>query len=250
MENFQFRNPPAVEALIDIRVTLPPETTLEKLSVFYDKVKDRFPRKENRLLWQSQFQVVLGKPPEITPPVRGPDGFLFHAADNSKIVQARLDGFTFNKLKPYQNWNSFKNEAKELWALYVKAAKPLKIQRLGLRYINSIELPFPFKELKDYILTGPEIAPEVSYPIMNYVMQIVLQNAEIGARAIVNQNIQPVINKNGIEVLPLIFDIDVMKGVNSNLNDDHIWAIFENLRNFKNEIFIKSLTEKAKELFK
>ncbi len=38
---------------------------------------------------------------ETLPSSGGPDGYLFRSPNEKKVVQVRLDGFTFNKLKPY-----------------------------------------------------------------------------------------------------------------------------------------------------
>lgn len=50
--------------------------------------------------------------------------------------------------------------------------------------------------------------------------------------------------------LPLIFDIDVIKKANFMKKESDIWMDFNLLRQFKNEIFFNSITEKTKELFK
>ena len=52
------------------------------------------------------------------------------------------------------------------------------------------------------------------------------------------------------QLLPLIFDIDVFQEMQSETNACTTWDNFEKLREFKNEIFFNSLTDKAKELFK
>ena len=48
--------------------------------------------------------------------------------------------------------------------------------------------------------------------------------------------------------IPLIFDIDVLKDTDYSKSADQIWSDLEILRNLKNDIFFKSITEKAKEL--
>lgn len=78
-------------------------------------------------------------------------------------------------------------------------------------------------------------------------MQIVIQNPEIQATAIITQTMEkPAENKR----LPLILDIDVFKETVYVDNKEEIWNDFEKLRIFKNEIFFNSITEKTKELFK
>lgn len=78
-------------------------------------------------------------------------------------------------------------------------------------------------------------------------MQIVIQNPEMQATAIITQTMEkPAENRR----LPLILDIDVFKETVYVDNKEEIWNDFEKLRIFKNEIFFNSITEKTKELFK
>ena len=161
-------------------------------------------------------------------------------------MQARLDGFTFNKLKPYEKWEIFFKEARTLWDLYIKAANPLKITRIALRYVNRIEIPLPVSDFKEYIKTIPEIAPSLPYKLERFFMQFVMPNNEIEATAIITQTIEPPAPN---QKRPLIFDIDVWKLTDYKGNTEEMWEVFEKLRMFKNEIFNESITEKAKELF-
>ena len=178
-----YKNPPIKEALLDIRVKLPAETTLGTLATFQDKIKGRFPIKEERVNWESGLQIKPGSVPEIIPPSGGAYGFFFRSETDKKIVQARRDGFTFNKLKPYDKWEIFCAEGKELWNHYLQVAKPVKVTRLAVRYINRIELPLPIKDFKEYLLTTPEIASGIPQGIAKFFMQAVIPKEDIGAAA-------------------------------------------------------------------
>lgn len=242
-----FPNAPITEALLDIRAELPSDVDIKKLESFYELVKERFPEKKQR----RSVEVKIPLPPEstsLTLPVSGrPDGYLFRSRNENKIVQARLDGFTFNKLKPYEDWKTFRSEAHIFWDIYSKQFNPKKITRIALRYINRIEVPLPMKDFKEYILTVPEIAPNIPQALSNFFMQLVIPNPEIGATAVINQTMEPITSNRGV---PLIFDIDVFKEAIYVDNQEGIWDEFEKLHIFKNEIFFNSITKKTEELFK
>lgn len=240
-----FPNAPITEALLDIRLELPKEVTLAKLESFYNDIKDRFPEKQQRISIKTGFKLSQGKPESI-PITSGPDGYLFKSPTNKKIVQARLDGFTFNKLKPYEKWDIFCSEARELWNLYFQANTPVKITRIALRYINRIEIPLPIKDFKEYILTTPEIAPNLPQGLSSFFMQLVIPNPDIEANAKITQTME---NPTGNR-LPLILDIDVFRETNYTDNKAEMWDEFKKLRSFKNEIFFNSITNKTRELFK
>ena len=72
-------------------------------------------------------------------------------------MQARLDGFTFYKLRPYQNGIRFCDEAKNFGDIILKLPNPKQITRLAVRYINRIGLSFRLVNYRN-ILTVPQVA--------------------------------------------------------------------------------------------
>lgn len=244
-ERIVFPNAPITEALLDIQVVMPKNTDLSRLATFHDAVKESYPNKRERKSWKGGFQIKEGHP-EILEPQGGPDGYLFASSDGKQIVQARLDGFTFNRLKPYDRWETFRDQARHLWQLYVPIAAPKQITKAALRYINRIEIPLPIRDFKDYIRTSPEIAPGLPQGLAKFFMQLAIPVPEIPAMALITQTIEPVTDTNK---LPLIFDIFVFHKAAFKVNGEGPWDVFEKLHDLKNDIFFKSITDKAKELF-
>jgi len=248
-EVIHFPNAPITEALLDIRVKLPGQTDLEKLATFHDAIKQQYPSKQERLAWRGHVEIKASPVPEVSQSAAGgPDGYLFTSGDGRHVVQARLDGFTFSRLKPYDKWTTLRDEAKELWQRYVQIASPDTVTRIALRYINRIEIPLPMRDFKDYILTTPEIAPDLPQGLESFFMRLVIPDPKGQAVAIVTEAVEPVDEAH--KRLPLIFDIDVFRAVAFNVQDNSMWETFEYLHDLKNEIFFKSLTPKAKELFR
>lgn len=241
-----YPNAPIVESVFDIQVEQSEGVTIEQIGTFHDCIKDRFPKIEKRSKGQAQIK-ISDKGASLDSPSFNLDGFLYSSIIEKKIVQARLDGFTFNKLKPYESWEAFSSEAHELWDLYAKIAQPIKIKRIALRYINKIEIPLPISDFKEYILTIPEIAPALPQGLANFLMMLVIPKPEIGATAVINEVMEQVTKQ---QTLPIIFDIDVFKIVSYINNYDELWKEFDQLRIFKNDIFFNSMTDKAKDLFK
>lgn len=242
----RFDKAPITEALLDMRAKLPTGVDLARLATFQDAVKDLYPTKRERTSWQSSFQLKPGEPPEIVHPSGGPDGYLFTSRDGKQIVQARLDGFTFNRLKPYDEWKSFRDEARQQWERYVEIAAPEIVSRVALRYINRIEIPMPLKDFREYVLTGPEIAPKIPQGLAGFFMRLVIPDEKSKSMAIVTQTMED----PTAQVLPLILDIDVFREAPFDVRRNDMWEVFEQLRKYKNEIFFNSITDKTKELFK
>jgi uncharacterized protein (TIGR04255 family) len=242
-----FRNAPIIEALLDIRVQLPGEVDLEKLKKIHDQIRDHFPEKQERQFLKAEIKLPTLSSSAIRPISSGADGYFFRSPSENKIVQFRLDGFTFNKLKPYETWDVFRDEARKHWDLYTRVANPLQVTRIALRYINRIDIPLPMKDFKEYILTVPEIAPNLPQALSHFFMRLVIPNEKIQATAIITQTMD---NPTETQKLPLILDIDVWREAIYGPAQLEIWNDFEKLRLFKNEVFFNSITEKTKEFFK
>lgn len=243
-----FKHAPITEALLDIQVALPDQISPETLKHFQEDIKDRFPFMEEQGILQLEVAPDEGNGPQFKQ-TEEMQGYLFRSPEEptSKVVQARMDGFTFSKLAPYESWNVFRDESHELWNRYINITHPLQVTRLGLRFINRIVLPLPFKDFHDYIRTVPEIAEGIPSALGEYFMRLVIPYVQDHAVAVLTT--VTVSSEATDKTLPLIFDIDVSITENYNPTGDELWQVFERLRRIKNEIFFNSLTKDAQELF-
>lgn len=240
-----FPNAPIVEAIIDIRTVLPSDTDTTKLAQFGEILKDHYKHREEQKYLKSNVRLhEKNKEPEIRTE-SGIKGFLFRSEEQQKVLQVQIDGFSFSKLKPYETWDLFFEEGKELWNHYVEIANPSKVVRIALRYINRIVVPADFSDFNEYLLTNPKIAENLPQSVANFFMRLTMVRPEIEAIAILTQTMEDLTGNK----LPLILDIDVVKKKEFKA-DDEIWKDFLELREFKNEIFFNSITDKTKELFK
>lgn len=239
------RRAPITEATIDVQVTLPPDVDLEQLRAFHHGLEQRFPLVEDRMRVAAVLQMHKGVAPEMSSQGPTPDGLLMRSENEALVVQARLDGFSLNKLAPYSKWDVLRGQAEEFWSRYVSVARPVGITRLAVRYINKIELQ-PGADFKESILTVPEIAPGIPQGLPEYFMRLVIPH-ESGATAIVTEASLP----PTVEAPPaMLFDIDVFRFIEipaSNFED--IWPILEELRAYKNVIFFNSITPKQMEKY-
>ena len=121
------------------------------------------------------------------------------------------------------------------------------ITRIALRYINVIALPLPIVDLKEFILTIPEVAPSLSQSLKTFFMRLEIPDEERDAIVIITETIQPPTDDGNI--LPFVFDIDAIKETEFDPSGAEVWQAFEQLRDLKNETFFNSLTYKARALF-
>lgn len=247
-DDVHYRNAPIAEAVFDVRAILPADFDCNKFENFHDEIKKEFPTKEVSLTYTGSIKIEKGQKPVCGAKESGLNGFLFKSTDGTNLIQFKTSGFTFNKLRPYDNWKSFSEDAKKYLEEYLRITSPIKITRVGLRYINRLDIPLPIEDFEDYLNTVPYIAPEIPQVLAEFFMRLVIPNSEdVPNVAIITETIDNKIKTDGT-FLPLILDIDVFREVDLNAGDKKIYEIFENLREYKNTIFNSSITDKMKQL--
>ena len=240
------RNAPITEALIDFRVSqLGKPLNEASLDLLKPGLQERYPTWQRQDFVEARIEV---KGPSIRQDATDKQfrGFLFRARDERSIAQFRVDGFTYNRLKPYPSWEDILPEAISLWRLYVETAAPVLVTRTAVRYINHLRLPFPERGLIQY-LAAPPVAPE-GYPrfLSGFLTRVTLHEPEEGLAAIVTQA-----SEQGLEAahLTIILDIDAFSDMEFIPGSDRLLSMLERLRALKNGIFFGSLTEDAVRLF-
>lgn len=235
---------PITEALIDIRVELPEGTTVQNLEMVQTGMESAYPTKTHRNVAVIQAQVSR----ELTAAAASsrPDGVLLVSGDRKQVFQARLDGFTFSRFAPYEDWDTFRSEARRLWDVYRRVAQPTRTTRLALRYINRLDLPLPVHDLKDYLRTVPEISSELPQELSGCFMQLRIDLNELHSCLLLSEAI---IKPAKPGVASMVLDIDIFRDDNVPADEDAIWSFFEKLRHKKNEVFEACITAKARELF-
>jgi uncharacterized protein (TIGR04255 family) len=241
-----FPNAPITEALIDIRAELPDSASLGNLEKLHDLIVAEYPGKKSRKKFEAQIQLKEEQEPLKTTTFQQ-DGYFFSSRDGKRIVQYRLDGFGFNRLRPYSRWEDLRDEARRAWDIYVAHINPVAVSRLAVRYINSIEIPSKSFDYDDYFTAVPKIPDGLPQVLQHFFTRTVVPFPQQGATAVV---IQTPSEKQDPLNSAIILDIDVFMEKSLPPESKIIWGIFEELRDIKNEIFFKSIKEKTKELFR
>lgn len=240
-------NDPITEAILDIQTTLPQGYDFKQLESIYEGIKNEFPKKQIAIKYEALIE-FKGEQKPSSKFKKEENGFLFTSNDTKKILQLRLDGFTFNKIKSYDNWESFKGEAKHYWDIYTKLTEPLKIKRIALRYINRIEIPEGQPDLREYIVMLPNIPDNIPQTYSDFFLRMALYDQDTKNRVNIIETID---NKAQTEsMVPFILDIDVFKNEDLGIsNDKKLWQFFDEIRGLKNDIFFNIITNKCKALF-
>jgi len=240
------RNAPITEALVDIRIRIKEDFDVNRFLSLHGAIVDQYPGKKTRHKWEGRFEFKKGETP-VPSGTQTIDGYIFTSDDEKQVFQARIDGFTFNRLRPYENWETFRDEAFRLWKLYRDLVSP-EIIRVALRYINKFDIPLfpqPLRDFNEYLVAAPIVPEELPQGVSSFLTRVVMHDPGIDAAAIITQAFEQIVDP---KFLPIILDIDVFRQSEA-LSEEEAWQTLEKLRHFKNKIFFASITEKTKELF-
>lgn len=236
-------NAPIREAIIDIQVKFPNIIPASRIEEFGDIISEDYP--DRRARRSATVKIRAGKEADVEKEEKLL-GYLFRSKDNHQIIQARVDGFTFSRLKPYKTWEQLRGEAYRLWKKYVKHFKPKSIERVATRFINELVLEAP-ANLSDY-LTAPLVKLESVPDILeSFFTRVVIPNPKIPATVIITQALEKV-NPDGS--VPILLDIDVFHLESFSIESPKPWQIIDRFHDYKNSIFFESITKKTVEIYK
>jgi uncharacterized protein (TIGR04255 family) len=237
------RDPPITEALIDFRVVLPSQFRVESFAALANRLAGQFPKREEMVLVQTQIMSGSATAPVH---VRALRGYRYSSEDGRTFVQLRLDGFTYNRLRPYPGWEAFSSQALDLWTLYTATAAPEAVKRIAVRYINHLSLPTVPDNLSPFLTVPPHLPAEVSGRITGFRERLSLHEPTSGFSAHLSQICEESPEPSRITVR---LDIDAFTQRESATPDENPTQVLEALRAFKNSLFFGSITETTAEIY-
>ncbi|MCC6423000.1 MAG: TIGR04255 family protein [Phycisphaerales bacterium] len=245
-----FSSAPITEAVLDIRFGEGLAPSFEGLARFVEVVKADYPQAKKVGEVRAELRADLGtaEAPRFTQTAATePLGYQCISEDRKQIVQPRINGFVFSRLRPYDRWSTFKAEARRLFDLYISEFGKRSIQRVAIRTINRLDIPGQKVDLKEWIRTGPEVSPVLSQELAGFFMQLHLPCHDVKAHCIINETL---VSPEVPNATAVILDIDLFRVDDIPQEPGPFWALMDQLRDKKNDIFLGCITEKMKETFK
>jgi uncharacterized protein (TIGR04255 family) len=243
-----------VEAVIDLRVLLPSDFSIENLADFQTRLARNYSKPQEIFQDSATITFSQGNAASVAQAARDRLGLRFRRADGKRVLQTRVNGFAFSAMAPYDGWSQCSSEARELWGLYKEVTRPMTVTRVAVRYINRIDLPVPADEqaeplrLETYFATYPQITERLRFNAFSgFIMQLQVPQPDIESMLLINQRL---VDRPSPEVVSVVLDFDLFRVGEWDAQDDGpIWDFLEVLHDRKNEAFEASITEDARRLF-
>ena len=239
-----YKKAPIKEALIDIKVELPPDVRFEDLQTLKTRLTE-YPQEETRSLGQATFQFG---PVVQADAQQKPWALIYRNQTNNQILQVRLDGFTFSRLEPYQDWEHLRDEAKRLWVIYRDLVHPKKIARVAVRYVNQLDIVGERVEPEEYLNTFPQIPATLPPELRDFgpfLLNLRMHQPDLKGTLVINEgNVPP----KSPDTVSIVLDLDLQVENPPVETEQELWAFFEKLRERKNLYFEACITEKTRGL--
>lgn len=165
----RYQNPPIVEAVCEFR--FPPDSPWDLTipGLVYDRLKGTFPQKRSAPTFGFDIRLGQGSVEQRLEPTTR---MQFLREDGNALVQVGPNLLAVNHLKPYPGWKAFAPMIQQAYRAYVETAPPTAIHRIGLRYINRIELPGPRVELEEYLNFYPHLGDDLPQDYREFTVRI------------------------------------------------------------------------------
>ncbi len=143
----KYSRPPIVEALCEFQFIPRQPWDMTIVGLFYEKIKEEFPEKQQQTTFEIDFRKKEGG---VEQKVGSSPRMQFLSKNKTILVQTGPDLLVVNHLKPYPTWHKFYPIILKNLKQYQEIARPKSFKRIGLRYINKIEIAEKSVELADY----------------------------------------------------------------------------------------------------
>lgn len=233
-------NAPIVEATIELQVDASPTGKAQLADNSFAPIPSGYPQRIE--LFKGAFQIELGPTGATASKAEKAEriGFRFSSQDGQRLADFNTNAFAFHWLRPYTQWSDVRDEARRLWSIYVEALRPTAIVRIGVRYVNRVAVPVNAEDICDYLVPGPVVPDGLPQSIRAFLSRIELVNKATEDIGVITQAIQGQTADGDLSVL---LDLDAIHMGSLDAMDDRVWSIADRLREFKNEMFFRSVTD-------
>ena len=168
---------PIILAVLEVRFKAPDTLTIKKLGGLKPLFKTDFPNQITRNTAQLQFDPNV----KMMPVDYLQDAYVFNSASKKHEILITNYSFTFFQHGSYDTWKSFKELALDAWSRCNSFIKSIQIDRLSLRYVNSIEIPYPprTEQLQANFFNTSIVGPSTGKSIAQYFLRFSTRPGQI-----------------------------------------------------------------------
>ncbi|GEM_PF-6939370 len=240
MKNYKNLKYPPIEQAI-IAVVIESQQQFEVLDTISKTLETTYPVK-HQLKRQSVFVDVAESNVRSQ---NWQDGYALFSEDRKKEVNINLSSVAFKDADKYENFEHLTNQYADIWKEYLQGTTPEKLNRVGLRYVNSFFMT-P-EEIDTNLLIKPvinSIGTDDNLLLSSLFGQYGVRSDLYRASGNIFIVINPQVDNNTLQnTLQVTFDIDVFDENIPYVDFASIKDTLNRLRYFKNKLFFDNIVD-------
>lgn len=239
----QYARPPIVEVILQF--TFAEGGSDDGVDAVAESLSSAYPHREE-LFNVSAAVPLMGPVPGAVPLVnRERAGLqLQDASPPHKLVRVSRQSLSIHEVRPWSGWLTFQRRAQEAFDLYCGVFPDRPVIRIGLRYINRIELPPSGDDLKEWITSAPDIPEGLPQFVETYSVEMAMPQPEPGVIAIVRQAL---LADPRPDISPIVLDVELQ--LNRPITAAETFQKVRELHEREYLIFERSITDRVRRLF-
>jgi uncharacterized protein (TIGR04255 family) len=159
----KYNNSPIIESVCEFKFTDDTNWDITVPGLIFEDVKTKYSQKEQRSTQEVSISVPNNSSDKSRSQISRFDFAVFSTDDKKSIIQVGPRILLTSRLKPYCTWDDFKSQINYAFLKLNDRVELKGIQRIGLRYVNMIEIPVDQKkvDLEKYFDFRPSCGPRL-----------------------------------------------------------------------------------------
>ncbi|MBD9621848.1 TIGR04255 family protein [Ensifer sp. ENS06] len=240
-----YKKAPIVEALLQLQFA--EGLTDADMGRVSRKAESHYTEKEDMRDFQVAVRVHNGN---ATPEIGAVNPWHRHTSkDGADFFVVNRNQFTVGRRAPYENWEKFFGRFERDYDFFYKTVGFKKITRIGLRYINRIDVPVAEDgsgDIRRYLNVYPHSPLKVYDKFVANHVRFEYADDVSGATVVLTSG---TVDPELINHVSYLLDLDVIVQKDVPLKREDILDRIESLRAVKNGLFECLVTDEARRLF-
>jgi uncharacterized protein (TIGR04255 family) len=242
-----YQNSPIIETVCEFRFPAATKWDENIAELFYDKVKEQFPIREERNEISIKTTINVKSSESQLPANREITKIhIFRSEDKRLLIQMAMRRLSIHFIKPYSSWKEFIPAIEQAYKSLASLVNITGFERIGLLYLDRIEFESPGSvQLADYFTLYPIVSKSLPQKMVNFAVGCDFSYDERDICRVNLQAIPP--EKKGNYAAMLTTDYFLWK--KEALSVDEVFTWIEHAHSVSNEIFDHCITEKLAKIF-
>ncbi len=176
-------------------------------------------------------------------------GHRLSSEDMTELIVLWPSTFMVSQLAPYPGWDVFFQRFVRDWAIWKRNVNFREVSRIGVRYINRIDIPKSKDgkplEYEAYLNVYPKV-PDILGPVNAYAVQAGFPIEDIRCQLTLNS---AVVAAPILDHVSFVMDQDIAREIDPPQSDEAIFALLNAIRIKKNVVFESCISDLARSLF-